>query len=181
MSLGGVLTTLGIPEGAAAALNGGTKCTAGSDCKTGKCLGSGKCSCSAAFSRCLPPTNPCKKATCNTGKNRCETTTKKNGVSCGEGKSCQGGICKTDETDNRTVQVFFGTPNMDPTDCFVKVFVTGFAPGTHSGSLDSNVGPVEFTVEVGGDGTGSWSSMSTWPIGNGVTATVDGVFRQDTR
>jgi len=65
---------------------------------------------------------------------------------------------------------------MDPTACYVKVYVTGFTPGPHVGTLDSNAGQVAITVEVGADGTGDWKSASPIvQVGEGVTATVDGL------
>jgi len=97
--------------------------------------------------------------------------------SCTGGRTCQDGTC----TDTRAVSVSFERYDEWQPSCYVTVQVTGFASGTHSGSLDftEQMDVEEFTIEVGTDGTGSWSSRSIWTIwaeGYGsVTATVDGV------
>jgi hypothetical protein len=105
------------------------------------------------------------------GKNRCKTTNKTNGVACGDGKTCQDGAC---EKDTRTVGISLESFNQYHTHCYVTVEAAGFAPGTYPGSAGYEV----FTVEVGGDGTGSWTSKSIrliWQSGDTVEAMVDGV------
>jgi hypothetical protein len=94
LSLGGVLSARTVRDAAAAKLNGGAPCRSNTQCKTGKCLGNSTCSCSPDFRKCVQSRNPCKKATCgSTG--RCETANRKNDVTCGDGKTCQNGVCTT--------------------------------------------------------------------------------------
>ena len=96
---------------------------------------------SAKGTTCADEGNPCTKNLCD-GSGLCTHPNKKNGITCGVGQSCQDGICETDETDTQKVEVFFGSGDPVPADCFVKVIVTGFAPGTHSGVFDLSVDSV---------------------------------------
>jgi hypothetical protein len=95
LGLGGVLTTFGSEEAAAALRNGGYPCTTGSQCKTGKCLGSGKCSCSKDFPTCKQPAPiQCKKATCDFSTKRCVTSNKEAGAKCpDDGDPCTKNVC----------------------------------------------------------------------------------------
>jgi hypothetical protein len=74
LAFGGALTTVGLPDVAAAKLIGGSSCKKDAKCQTGKCLSSGKCSCSKGFPDCKQPANACKQADCNFKTKRCETT-----------------------------------------------------------------------------------------------------------
>ena len=99
---------------------------------------------------------------------------------CGKGKhaqcctgneQCNGGVC---EIDTRTVGFSFDTFDQFHTHCYVTVQVTGFAEGSYAGA----VGFIEFTIQVGADGTGSWTSSTIntiWGVGHVIEATVDGV------
>ncbi len=99
---------------------------------------------------------------------------------CGNGKRaqcctgnerCNGGVC---EIDTRTVSLSFDTFDQFHTHCWVTVNVTGFAEGSYAGFVD----PLGFTVDVGADGTGSWTSRTIntiWGAGGATEATVDGV------
>ena len=177
LGLGGVLSVQTVLDAAAALRNGGDGCSKGGHCKTGRCLGSGKCSCSAKYPACKQPANPCQKAACDTGRNRCKTTNQKNGVACGDGKFCQDGACGA---DTRTVGVSFESFDQNHTHCYVTVEAAGFAQGAYPGSVGfvGSSDRQEFTVEVGAAGTGSWASKSIsliWPSGSTVEALVDGV------
>jgi hypothetical protein len=93
---------------------------------------------------------------------------------CKHGKTCVDGKCVADSPDNRAVTLSFDSFDQFHTHCWITVHVTGFAEGSYTGSV-GNSG--EFTIQVGADGTGSWSSMTIntiWGVGGTVTATVDG-------
>ena len=91
LSLGGLLTALGLGEAAAATRIGGSPCTKDSQCKTGRCLRNDTCSCSARFPKCRGTGTVCYRRKCCTpecagklcGDDGC-------GGSCG---SCTGGSC----------------------------------------------------------------------------------------
>jgi hypothetical protein len=106
-------------------------------------------------------------------RNRCGKP--KHRTCCRNGKTCVDGACVLDRPDNRAVSLSFDSFDQFHTHCYVTVHVTGFAEGSHTGSVGSSV---EFTIEVGADGTGSWSSTSIntiWGVGGTVGAKVDGV------
>jgi hypothetical protein len=91
LSLGGLLTALGLGEAAAATRIGGSPCSKDSQCKTGRCLRNDTCSCSARFPKCRGTGTVCYRRKCctpmcagkNCGSDGC-------GGSCG---SCTGGTC----------------------------------------------------------------------------------------
>lgn len=98
LSLGGVASALATSEVRAALRVGGMACTGNAQCKTGRCVGptgSKKCTCSADFPACKQPANPCKKAVCDTGTQRCLTRNRADLTSCGGGQRCSGGVCAT--------------------------------------------------------------------------------------
>jgi hypothetical protein len=96
LSVASVVSAFSVREAVAALRNGGVACTQGSQCKTDTCLGSGKCSCSRRFPTCKPPTNPCKRATCNVETKRCVTRNQTDGALCtiaGFTGTCLDGVC----------------------------------------------------------------------------------------
>jgi hypothetical protein len=120
----------------------------------------------AAVGRGTAEAGKCKKANrCGKGKHR---------TCCKNGETCDNGTCVPDAPDNRVVTLSFESFDQYHTHCWVTVHVTGFAEGSYTGSVGNSQ---EFTVQVGADGTGSWSSTSIntiWGVGGTVTATVDG-------
>ncbi len=96
LSLGGTFSTMGTSEALAAKRKGGAPCTRNGQCKTGKCVGPAgnkQCSCSKKFKACVQPAETCKQATCDFDTKLCVTGDKTNGVGCGDGKTCQDGVC----------------------------------------------------------------------------------------
>jgi hypothetical protein len=100
LSLGGLLSSVGREEAAAALLLGGARCTSKAQCKSGRCLNPDTCDCTKKSCRCTcacsttnpqirckQPTDTCKKAVCRvTG--RCATTPK-----CADTNPCTQDLC----------------------------------------------------------------------------------------
>jgi hypothetical protein len=80
VSLGSVLTALGVPDAVAGSRLGGDSCTRDEQCLSKKCFKRSKtCSCKkigGQFSTagCLQPANDCQKATCDLKTHHCVTT-----------------------------------------------------------------------------------------------------------
>lgn len=105
-------------------------------------------------------------------RNRCGK--RKHRTCCTSGEICDNGTCVPDSPDNRAVTLSFDSFDQYHTHCWITVHVTGFAEGSYTGSVGNSD---EFTIQVGADGTGSWSSTTIntiWMAGSTVTATVDG-------
>jgi hypothetical protein len=111
---------------------------------------------------------PCKTPNTKCGKG-------KNAVCCPEGSVCTPTGCVT----VARVVVLTWNPTFSSIHCTPTVSVSGFAPGTYTGTVGGFGG--EVIVVVGADGTGSWTTSSLYTINPGTyVATVDGVASSGT-